>query len=316
LHRLGRTSFRTIKNNRDYLKHRKSASWIYMSRLAALKEYAYMKVLYDYDFPVPKPYDVNRHCIVMEFIEGSTLQDIDHIEQVDKIYNELMDLIIRLANYGLIHSDFNEFNIMIDDEENIRLIDFPQMVSTNHYNAEMYFNRDVDCIRTFFQRRFNYHTDDYPKFSRDVVREKFLDVEVAASGFTKSHAEELEQLQSDEHKEEESETQNSDQKSEDTEIEYSGDIQETDLHDINSDTNNLEPETSETTETKKEIATITIKTQTEVEENSEESGDDSKVIAKKVKNKLNKQYNKVKTSRNAIKAKDRRNKYSGIDTVF
>eukprot|EP00003_Mantamonas_plastica_P031344 TRINITY_DN811_c0_g1_i2.p3 TRINITY_DN811_c0_g1~~TRINITY_DN811_c0_g1_i2.p3 ORF type:complete len:126 (-),score=29.87 TRINITY_DN811_c0_g1_i2:29-406(-) len=44
-HRLGRTSFRTIKNNRDYLKKRKAASWLYMSRLAALKEYAYMKAL-------------------------------------------------------------------------------------------------------------------------------------------------------------------------------------------------------------------------------------------------------------------------------
>lgn len=43
-HRLGRTSFRQVKNKRDYLKHRKSASWIYLSRLSAMKEYAYMKV--------------------------------------------------------------------------------------------------------------------------------------------------------------------------------------------------------------------------------------------------------------------------------
>jgi RIO-like serine/threonine protein kinase len=45
LHRLGRTSFRTVKKNRDYLRHRKSASWIYLSRLAAIKEFAFMKVL-------------------------------------------------------------------------------------------------------------------------------------------------------------------------------------------------------------------------------------------------------------------------------
>jgi RIO kinase 2 len=43
-HRLGRTSFRQVKNKRDYLQHRKSASWIYLSRLSAMKEYAYMKV--------------------------------------------------------------------------------------------------------------------------------------------------------------------------------------------------------------------------------------------------------------------------------
>ena len=42
--RLGRTSFRTVKSNRDYLRHRQASSWLYLSRLAALKEYAFMKV--------------------------------------------------------------------------------------------------------------------------------------------------------------------------------------------------------------------------------------------------------------------------------
>jgi len=44
LHRLGRISFRAIKEKRDYLGRRKSASWMYMSRLAAQKEWAFMKV--------------------------------------------------------------------------------------------------------------------------------------------------------------------------------------------------------------------------------------------------------------------------------
>lgn len=42
--RLGRISFRAIKTKRDYLGKRKSASWLYMSRLAAQKEFAFMKV--------------------------------------------------------------------------------------------------------------------------------------------------------------------------------------------------------------------------------------------------------------------------------
>lgn len=43
-HRLGRVSFRTIKSKRDYLRKGQSASWMYMSRLAAIKEFAFMKV--------------------------------------------------------------------------------------------------------------------------------------------------------------------------------------------------------------------------------------------------------------------------------
>lgn len=53
------------------------------------------------------------------------------------VYDELMQLIVKLANAGLIHGDFNEFNLVIADDGNVTLIDFPQMVSTSHPNADM-----------------------------------------------------------------------------------------------------------------------------------------------------------------------------------
>ena len=52
------------------------------------------------------------------------------------LYEDLMNLLLKLANYGVVHSDFNEFNIMIDDNEKPILIDFPQMVSSSHSEAE------------------------------------------------------------------------------------------------------------------------------------------------------------------------------------
>ena len=51
----------------------------------------------------------------------------------------MMDLIVRLAQHGLVHGDFNEFNMMIDDNEKLTMIDFPQMISTSHKNAQYYF---------------------------------------------------------------------------------------------------------------------------------------------------------------------------------
>jgi RIO-like serine/threonine protein kinase len=57
-----------------------------------------------------------------------------------------MDLIHRLAACGLVHCDFNEFNLLINEEEHLTLIDFPQMVSVSHANARELFERDVDCI--------------------------------------------------------------------------------------------------------------------------------------------------------------------------
>lgn len=193
LHRLGRVSFKTIKNNRDYLKHRKSASWLYLSRLAALKEFAYMKALYENGFPVPTPIDYNRHCIVMSRARGYPLTQIVQLRHPSKVYSDLMNLIVKLASYGLIHGDFNEFNILINDEEEITLIDFPQMVSTSHLNAEMYFDRDVTCIRVFFEKRFNFIGERWPKF-KDCQNIHSLDVEISASGFTRDMEKEFQDL--------------------------------------------------------------------------------------------------------------------------
>ncbi|XP_047449114.1 serine/threonine-protein kinase RIO2 [Mugil cephalus] len=184
LHRLGRTSFRNLKNKRDYHKHRKNMSWLYLSRLSAMKEFAYMKALYERGFPVPKPVDYNRHAVVMELINGYPLCQVHELQDPSALYSEFMELIVKLANNGLIHGDFNEFNLMLDDQDHITMIDFPQMVSTSHPNAEWYFDRDVKCIRDFFAKRFNYESELYPTF-KDVRRTFSLDVEVSASGFTK-----------------------------------------------------------------------------------------------------------------------------------
>ncbi|KAM9857904.1 serine/threonine-protein kinase RIO2 [Aulostomus maculatus] len=184
LHRLGRTSFRNLKNKRDYHKHRRNMSWLYLSRLSAMKEFAYMKALYDRGFPVPKPVDYNRHAVVMELINGYPLCQVHELQDPSGLYNEFMELIVKLANHGLIHGDFNEFNLMLDDQDHITMIDFPQMVSTSHPNAEWYFDRDVKCIRDFFAKRFNYESELFPTF-KDIRRAYSLDVEVSASGFAK-----------------------------------------------------------------------------------------------------------------------------------
>ncbi|CUA73899.1 RIO kinase 2 [Rhizoctonia solani] len=187
IHRLGRVSFRAVKEKRDYMGKRKSASWMYLSRLGAKKEWEFMKVLHENGFPVPKPIDYARHCILMELIDAYPLRQIASHPNPGSLYSSLMDGIVRFAKAGLIHGDYNEFNILIRRETGEPVvIDFPQMVSTRHANAEWYFNRDVECIRRFFRRRFNYESALYPRFSKAVTGddEGFrLDVVVAASGF-------------------------------------------------------------------------------------------------------------------------------------
>ncbi len=121
--------------------------------------------MYENGFPVPKPIDFNRHLVVMQLVKGYPFCQVHDIEDYQQVFDDIMNLIVQLASYGLIHSDFNEFNLMLSDDDKVTLIDFPQMVSISHLNAEFYFDRDVQCIRDFFKRRFNFESELYPKFS-------------------------------------------------------------------------------------------------------------------------------------------------------
>ncbi|KAH8359989.1 hypothetical protein KR093_009936 [Drosophila rubida] len=192
LHRLGRTCFRNVKSKRDYHGRRHKASWLYLSRISATREFAYMSALYDRGFPVPKPIDFNRHCVLMDLVKGWPMTQVHELLDAPQVYDDLMNLIVRLGNSGVIHGDFNEFNLMVTDEGKPILIDFPQMMSTSHENAEFFFERDVTCVREMFRRKFGYESEDYPKFS-DLVREDDLDAEVHCTGygFTKEMEQEL-----------------------------------------------------------------------------------------------------------------------------
>ncbi|KAG8166378.1 hypothetical protein KVR01_002067 [Diaporthe batatas] len=216
IHRLGRISFRTVKTNRDYLKKRQGGSWMYLSRLSAMKEFAFMQALREEGFPVPEPIAQSRHTILMSFIDDSyPLRQISAVPDPAGLYAELIAMILRLAKHGLIHGDFNEFNILIKEEKvdsddgqedsadaavtlTPILIDFPQMISMDHQNAEMYFDRDVNCLKRFFERRFHFTSTEPGPFYKDAKKTvgqdgaRKIDVAVEASGFTKKMSKDLE----------------------------------------------------------------------------------------------------------------------------
>ena len=95
-----------------------------MSRLSALKEYAFMSALHAKGLPVPTPIDVNRHCVVMSLAHGARptapstregalrvrlapagfqLNSVQRLLHPAAVFSSLMELICTLASYGLIH---------------------------------------------------------------------------------------------------------------------------------------------------------------------------------------------------------------------
>ena len=264
-HRLGRTSFRNVKKKRDYFGKaaQQAHSWLFLSRLSALKEYAFMKALFDVKYPTPTPIAHNRHIVAMGLVRGLPLYQIYpkqlSVEQAKDIYEQAVGLAARLAGHGLVHCDLNEFNLMVDlsgiqslatagDDPYVRhsgqsvageksmgalskpaweqsleegdriqealpepvhflengqpkpvvtLIDFPQMISTKHPNAQELYERDMACLSRFFELKLlctipeeantGYSWNDVMKNSDcDVssnISQDRLDEELRASGF-------------------------------------------------------------------------------------------------------------------------------------
>ena len=203
--RLGRTSFRAVKSKRDYVKSQTHYNWLYLSRLSSQNEYKNMKGLYSHGFSVPRPYGYNRHAIIMEYVPSYPLNKVEEIKDKNIVYHKMMDFIYKLGTNGLIHGDFNEFNILlnINKPDEIVVIDFPQMISIHHPEAENYFKRDVQCVKNYFLKKFNLTFDEDLKFS-DIKQIGFLDQELKAYGYKKEEKKKSE-IKNEELNEEENE---------------------------------------------------------------------------------------------------------------
>lgn len=94
----------------------------------------------------------------------------------------MMGLLVGFAENGLIHGDLNEFNTMVSEEQKLFVIDFPQMVTVYHKDAQLYFERDQKCVQVLFKRRFNFVSDRVHKLEEIPVSRR-LDEEAKNARF-------------------------------------------------------------------------------------------------------------------------------------
>jgi RIO kinase 2 len=160
LHRLGRISFRSVRRTRGYVAERRHTSWLYISRLAATREYTALQRLYPAGVSVPKPIAQNRHAIVMSAIEGNLLSDCNFFSKPSRILNSIIENVKKTyLKAQMVHADLSEYNVLITPKLKILIIDWPQWISSNHPNWRLYLERDLKNILYFFERKFGIKED-------------------------------------------------------------------------------------------------------------------------------------------------------------
>jgi len=155
-HRLGRTSFKKTKQKRNYtIKYSYTPDWHHQSRIAAKKEYTALKLLYPKGVAVPEPIKQTRHVLVMGMIEGAELYHHPELPDAQAVYNEILVNVKRAySDAHIIHGDLSPFNIILQPNQHILIIDWPQNVSTKHPNAKQLLERDLRNVLTFFKRKY------------------------------------------------------------------------------------------------------------------------------------------------------------------
>ncbi len=155
-HRLGRTSFRQIRRFRAWIGERRHITWLYESRLSAHTEYKALVLAYNAGLNVPRPITVNRHTVVMNYVNGAQLSEIDEIDDPEDTYWTIIEDVKRLfSDVGIVHGDLSEFNIMINiDDGKPYIIDWPQWIPRNAFGALDALRRDINNVSRYFMRKF------------------------------------------------------------------------------------------------------------------------------------------------------------------
>lgn len=159
-HRLGQTSFRNIRKYRSYIQDRRHISWLYINRLSATQEFKALEMIHDLRLNTPIPIAHNRHVVVMSIFQGEEIHRFDelndpigHLDEIIRQYK------IFFSQKHMIHADLGEFNILIDPDDNVMIIDWPQFEDWNHPQGKVLVTRDISNLCGFFRRKYGIDSD-------------------------------------------------------------------------------------------------------------------------------------------------------------
>ncbi len=158
--RIGRISFTDTKRKRSLEKNKNVNNWLLINIEAAKREYDFLVKLKSTKMNIATPYFRSMHSIVMDRIYGLRLIEIRNLPNPIEIFDKVFEQIRISYNEKIINGDLSEYNILLDENNDIWIIDWPQAVTLEHPNAEFLIRRDLHNIIRYFRRKYDLTIDE------------------------------------------------------------------------------------------------------------------------------------------------------------
>lgn len=158
--RIGRISFTDTKRKRSLEKNKNVNNWLLINIEAAKREYDFLVKLKSTKMNIATPYFRSMHSIVMDKINGLRLIEIRNLPNPIEIFDKVFEQIRISYNEKIINGDLSEYNILLDENNDIWIIDWPQAVTLEHPNAEFLIRRDLHNIIRYFRRKYDLTIDE------------------------------------------------------------------------------------------------------------------------------------------------------------
>jgi RIO kinase 2 len=127
---------------------------------AAKREYDFLVKLKSTKMNIATPYFRSMHSIVMNRINGLPLIEIRNLENPREIFYKVFKQIKIAYKENIINGDVSEYNILLDENNDTFIIDWPQAVTLEHPNAEYLIRRDIHNVIRYFTRKYDLNIDE------------------------------------------------------------------------------------------------------------------------------------------------------------
>lgn len=122
----------------------------------ALKEYKNLQLALKAKVRVPKPIEVKKNVLIMQFIgrNGVPAPELKELAPKDPefVYTQLLGYVKELYQRAeLVHGDVSEYNVMVWRGKPI-LFDMAQAVLLSHPMANMFLRRDLQNLHKYFKK--------------------------------------------------------------------------------------------------------------------------------------------------------------------